>query len=144
MQIRPFAALPLALALALASCRGREPAPQPHAPRAAILNGIPSAAQSVLRDTAGTADAEQWTYTTSLPFDTTASFYRAMLPELGWQVMSDRSDAPAGSIDLYAKKGTQTLWLHLEKQTDALTQYTLIATADTTSRAIPERKSNAR
>ncbi|MFI5208180.1 MAG: hypothetical protein ACHQU8_06285 [Gemmatimonadales bacterium] len=140
MQIRPFAALPLALVLAVASCRGREPAQPPHAPRAAILKEVPAAAYSVLRDTAGTADAEQRTYTAQLPFDTTAAFYRAMLPVLGWQVMGDRSDRPAGMIDLYARRGIQTLWVHIEKQSEATTRYTLIATADTTTpRPAPTR-----
>jgi hypothetical protein len=143
MQIRPFAALPLALALALASCRGREPAPPTHAPRPAILRDVPAAAFSILRDTTGTVDAEQWTYTTRLPFDSTAAFYRAMLPELGWQVMGDRSDAPEGKIDLYAKKGTETLWVHLEKLA-AFTQYMMIATAGTTSRPGPVGKAGAR
>jgi hypothetical protein len=139
MQIRPFAALPLALALWVA-CRGREPAQAPHAARAAILGGIPAAARSVLRDTSGTVDAEQWTYTAQWPFDSTAEFYRRMLPELGWQLMSDRSDRPGGTIDMYARKGTHTVWVHIEKQAEETSRYTLIATADTSApRAAPVR-----
>jgi hypothetical protein len=145
MQIRPFAALPLALALAAASCRGREPAPAPHTPRAAILKDIPPATQSTLRDTTGTSEAEQRTYTSTLPFDSTAAFYRSWLPRLGWQLMGDRLDRPAGRIDLYARKGTQTLWVHVEKQSEVTSQYTLIAAADTTARrAAPARGDSTR
>jgi hypothetical protein len=139
MQIRPFAALPLALALALSACRGREPAPQPR-PRAEILKDIPAALQSELRDTSGTPDAEQRTYACSLPVDTTAAFYRVWLPRLGWQLMSDRSDRPAGRIDLYARKGNHTVWVHIEKQSEGTSRYTLIAAADTSAaRAAPAR-----
>jgi hypothetical protein len=140
MQIRPFAALPLAFALALAGCRGREAAQAPRTPRATILKEIPPTAHSVLRDTSGTPDAEQWTYFAAMPADTAASFYRAMLPVLGWRLLSDRSDRPAGKIDLYARRGAVNLWVHIEKQAEGTTNYTLIAAADTAAgRAAPAR-----
>jgi hypothetical protein len=144
MEIRRLSALPLVLVLALAACRVRE-TPPPRHPRASILKDIPAAAYSQLRDTSGTSDAEQWTYTTRLPFDTTAAFYRAFLPQLGWQLMSDRSDRPAGTIDLYARMGTHTLWVHVEKQAEETSRYTLIAAADTTvARAAPARRDSTR
>jgi hypothetical protein len=133
MQMRHFAALPLVLALVLPSCRGREAAQAPRAPRAEILKDIPPSTQSTLRDTTGTPEAEQRTYVSALPADTAASFYRSWLPRLGWQVMSDRADRPAGRIDLYARKGTHTIWVHIEKQSEATATYTLIAAADTSA-----------
>lgn len=145
MQIRHVVALPLTLVLAVAACRGREPAPAPHAPRASVLKDIPPAAYSVLKDTTGTSEAEQWAFTTTLPFDTAAAFYRRMLPELGWQVMSDRPDVSAGTIDLMAKQRVKTVWIHLERAADGSTRYTLIGAVDSAAtRGIPIPRAGAR
>jgi len=145
MQIRHVVALPLTFMLALSACRAREPEKAPHPPRAAVLRDVPPAAYSVLKDTTGTSEAEQWTFTTTLPFDTTGVFYRRMLPELGWQVMSDRADRPAGTLDFMAKKGTQNLWIHLDRAADGTTRYTLIGAADgAATRGIPIPRAGAR
>ncbi len=146
MQIARFPAVLLAaLALGLCGCKGREAvsaAPAP--PRAQILREVPVAFPSSLRDTTGTSDAERRTYVTVAPFDSTAAFYRTRLPRLGWELLSDRTDRPAGKIDLYARNGNWTLWVHIEKQAELTTEYTLIASAaaDSSGAAAPERKAD--
>ena len=127
MQITRVAAALAALALGATGCRNREPPPPRGAPRAAILQDVPAVAFSELRDTTGTSDAERRTYVARIPLDSTAVFYRTWLPQHGWALLNDRTDRPAGRIDLYARKGPQTLWVHIEKQSEGTTEYTLLA-----------------
>ena len=130
---------PAALLLALTSlfaCKQAEP-PAQLPPRAQILQNLPLIPLSKLVDTTGTPEAEHRGYTVILPFDSTSKFYPDTLRKLGWSIeglhQGDRS------LDIYARKNGQNLWVRLEGEIAQLgdftvnrTNYTLTAAAVST------------
>ena len=133
MRTTPFVAAALAvLALAPAACKGREaapPPPPPAAPRPRIIKDVPIAGVVEFGDTTGTPDAERLTMRVNLPGDSVIAFYRAQLPPLGWDVVGDHADVQTGTLDLYAKKGAQNLWVHVERKSPTSAEYTLLGSA---------------
>jgi len=144
MQItRSRALFALALALLPAACQSREPAPPPAAPRAQILKDVPSFGRSTLLDTTGTSDAERRSYSVVIPADTIAAAYRTWLPHSGWTLYNDYADRAGGRIDLYARKGRATLWVHIEKRSETVSDYTLIANAEDSTSQGSARKADS-
>jgi|SRR5579859_6515675 len=126
---RTLSAAALAASLLMpVSCKSRaqEPAQQA-APRRVILGGLPTPPGGYIVDTSGTSDAEHRAYSVPHPIDTVAAFYRGRLKDLGWLLMSDRADVPAGRLDLLAEKDSNSLWVHLEKNGDQAVMASLIA-----------------
>ena len=133
MRTTPFVAAALAvLALAPAACKGREaapPPPPPAAPRPRIIKDVPIAGVVEFGDTTGTPDAERLTMRVNMPADSVVGFYRDTLPRIGWVMAGDHADAATGTRDLYAKKGAQNLWIHVERKTPTSAEYTLLGSA---------------
>ncbi len=127
---RAFCAAALAASLlGTASCKARAPEPvrQAAPTRSQILGSIPTAPGGYLTDTTSTSDAEHRSYSVPHPIDTVAAFYRDRLQALGWLLMSDRADRPAGRLDLLATKDSQSLWVHLVRNGEEAALVSLIA-----------------
>jgi hypothetical protein len=125
------------LTLAAAACKAKNDAPPPPAvQRAAILKDVPALPAAIITDTAGAEDAERRSYLSQVGFDSVRSYYRTMLPARGWAIIGDRGDSV--ELDLYTRRGSQTLWVHIKRLGSRATEYTLIASespavpADTT------------
>ena len=126
---RACCAAVLAASLLGASCKARvpEPARQAAPTQPQILRSIPTAPGGYLTDTSGTSDAEHRAFSVPHPIDTVAAFYRDRLKALGWLLMSDRADRPAGRLDLLARKDSQSLWVQLERNGEQAALVSLIA-----------------
>ena len=98
----------------------------PAPPRPNVLPDVPIIAASRQTDTTGAEGAERSTWVVSWPIDSVVGYYRRMLPPLGWRVMNDQPDA--GLRDLYMRKDSTALWIHIEDKGQEGTLYTLIAT----------------
>ena len=82
-------------------------------PRAQIMKDFPRIPAANRIDTAGTAEAERWAYIVVLPFDSSKKFFRDTLPKLGWTIGSDNENRALETLDLYAQKGRQNVWIQL-------------------------------
>ena len=109
----------------------------PLPPRPEIIGDIPVVARSHITDTTGTPDAERRTYLAPVPLDSLVRFHRAVLQTLGWQIKGDQADVPAGMVDLYAVKGAQTVWVHMEKRGADSVEATLVASGRLTEQTTP-------
>jgi hypothetical protein len=135
------------LTLGTTACKAKPEAAVAHPgpPRARILYTIPVLPRSVVTDTAGADEAERRTWMVETPFDSVTGFYRRELRGLGWTLVSDEGDS--SKVDLYLQKGglglernRLSLWGHFQRVGPTATEYTLIASADTTTtpaRAVP-------
>ena len=127
---RCTALLAVAAALALTACR-KNNVPEAVPPRAQIVKDLPRIPNATLLDTAGTPEAERWTHIVVLPFDSTRRFFRDTLPKLGWTIGSDIENRERETLDLYAQKGDQNIWIQLRGQLWEFgvrrTMYTVIA-----------------
>jgi hypothetical protein len=111
----------------LAGCMDR-PRAHPAASRAhrpAVLSTIPVYPRSIETDTTGTDEVERGSWIVQRPFDALTAFYRDSLPKLGWHLMSDEGDRQ--KLDLYAKRDTLNLWVHIEALGVMAGRYTIIA-----------------
>jgi hypothetical protein len=132
-------AVPLALCAALAACSD-EPEPRRQLPpRAAVLQGAPRYPDALLLDTTGTEEAELRVWQAAAPFDTVAAFFRRELPRAQWQVLNDRGDSTV--LDLYARRDSFSLWVHVEPRTDqnALIRMVGARSATKADRPVPNR-----
>ena len=66
-------------------------------------------------------------------FDSVTAYYRRMLPSLGWAMMNDQSDA--NEVNLYSRKGSQAVWMHFERVSPTVTEWTIIGADSTTATA---------
>jgi hypothetical protein len=116
--------------LALSYCAGERQGSPRASRRVSVLPLVPKIPGSAVLDTTGGEDVERMQLSVPLSADEVASFYRSQLPEDGWRVRSDRSDA--AGVDIYAvrdgphRDGPQ-LWVHIERGGAAATRYALIA-----------------
>jgi hypothetical protein len=123
------------LMVAAAGCKPKDELPQPLGVlRPEILKDIPALPAAIVTDTAGSEDAERRSYLSQVSFDSVQSYYRTMLPAQGWAIIGDRGDSL--ELDLYTRKGGQTLWIHIKRLGLRATEYTLIASAGSAT-AVP-------
>jgi len=121
-----LAAATALLTLAATACKAKDDAPPPPVMvRPLIIKDIPALQGAIITDTTGTEDAERRSYLSQLPFDSIRSYYRTMLPALGWAIIGDRGDSM--ELDLYTRKGVQTVWVHVKRLSLRATEYTVIA-----------------
>ena len=123
---RPSLTLLAALAV-LAGCKDKPRATPdgPHAHRPVVLATIPVYRQSQQTDTTGTDEVERASWVLQRPADSLSRFYRDTLPKLGWRIMSDEGDRQ--KVDLYARRDTLSLWVHIEALGVLASRYTVIA-----------------
>ncbi len=141
MRTTRLAALAALLLPALSACKDAAPEkPQ----RPAVLIFTPKVPGSMLIDTTGTDEAEHLTLVVPVSGDSVAAYFRAVLGNWGWELVSDRDAGNA--IDLYARRGPtgrSTLWIHIERQDTLSARYAMIATTppgpvDSTAAVLPE------
>jgi len=121
-----LAAAAALLTLAATACKAKDDAPPPPVMvRPMIIGDIPALPGAIVTDTTGTEDAERRSYLSQLPFDSIRNYYRTMLPARGWAVIGDRGDSV--ELDLYTRKGAQTVWVHIRRMGLQATEYTVIA-----------------
>jgi len=125
-----FASGLMLLLLPLAACR-KNNTPDPLPPRAQIMKDFPRIPAATLLDTAGTPEAERWTHIVVLPFDSSKKFFRDTLPRLGWTIGAGNENQARETLDMYAQKGRQNVWIQLHGQLWEFgirrTMYTVIA-----------------
>jgi len=116
---------------AFAGCK-KAPPPAP-AVRAQIVKDIPRIPGATLLDTAGTDDAERWTFIVVLPYDSARRFFQDTLPKLGWAVMGETERRDRETLNLYADKASNHMWVQMQGQLWEFgirrTMYTVIAAA---------------
>ena len=110
------------LAAAAAACS--KPAPKvARAPRPNYLIDVPYLAQSVLKDTTGTPEAQHVVLLAPAPIDSVARFYRHRLVATGWQILSDVGDTVR--VSLYLVRNGLPLWVQIDAQgPQSLVSYT--------------------
>ena len=69
-------------------------------------------------------------------YDSVRSYYRTMLPAQGWTIIGDRGDS--NELDLYTRKGAQSLWVHIKRAGSLATEYTLIANGGQSTPGTPQ------
>ena len=120
----------------LAACsRHDDSAAQTRPPRPNIVSDIPTLARARQIDTTGTEDADRATWQVEWPFDSVTGYYMHMVPTLGWALHSSEGDST--QRDLYFRKDTLALWMHIERKSPAVTEWTIIGTAATKMPAPP-------
>lgn len=121
-----MAAAAALLTLGAVACKPKEAEPQ-HltVQRPQILKDIMSLPGAIITDTTGSEDAERRSYLSQVTFDSVRSFYRTTLPVQGWAIIGDRGDSV--ELDLYTRKGVQTVWVHMKRLGPMATEYTIIA-----------------
>jgi hypothetical protein len=136
MRTTPNTALLLALlAAGLTACTRKDATPEAaetpsSGPRARIISEVPTLARARQIDTTGGTDAERQTWQVVWPFDSVVTYYRHMLPTLGFALMNDQADAD--EVNLYSKKGSASVWMHFTRLSPTLTEWTIIG-ADSAS-----------
>jgi len=127
MRTTPYLAAAAALVtLAATACKTRDETPQPLAMlRPQIIKDFPTLPGAIVTDTAGSEDAERRSYLSQVAFDSVRSYYRRMLAAQGWMIIGDRGDSV--ELDLYTRKDSQTVWVHIRRLGPVATEYTLIA-----------------
>ena len=95
----------------LSSCRDKAPEP----PRfSQVLPGLPLPPRASVISRAGSEDALQITFRSSLSPDSMAAFYRGVLTSGVWSLVGDTKTAD-GSIALYAERDGPPLWVTIRK-----------------------------
>jgi hypothetical protein len=100
-------------ALLFNGCRDKAPEP-PHLSEAMPDLPLPPLATVVSR--AGSEDALQITFKSSLPPDSMAAYYRVVLSRGAWSLVGDTRTAD-GSIALYAERDGPPLWVTIRRDT---------------------------
>ena len=133
MRSTPFRAVfALCLVLAASACRAKEQPPEeqptagPPQARPAVLKDVPVFPNSRLIDTTSADEAERGTWRSVFGMDSVASFYKTQLPPLGWRLMNDQHDPE--KIDLYLRRDSIALWVHVENKPPVGSMFTLITT----------------
>lgn len=131
-----LAAAAALLTLAAPACKPKEEAPPPLAVlRPQIIKDLPPLPGVIVTDTAGSDDAERRSYLAQVSFDSVRSYYRTMLPAQGWAIIGDRGDST--ELDLYTRKGVQTVWVHIKRLGARATEYTVIANGGASTGGVP-------
>jgi hypothetical protein len=141
MRSTPFRAVcALFLLTAMAGCRKEKPPEEqgtagPPQARPNVLKDIPVFPNSRLIDTTNAEEAQQGTWRSIFAVDSVTSYYRTQLPPLGWRVMNDQRDID--KHDLYLRKDSVALWVHVEKKAPVGSMFTLIATLSSSRASNP-------
>ena len=128
------ALLALSALLAASACKEKStPTPAPAAShRPVVLATLPVYPGSQETDTTGSDEVERHAWVLQRPLAAISQFYRDTLPKLGWRAMSDEGDRT--KVDLYLRKDSLNLWVHMEALGVLASKYQMIAgRADTTS-----------
>lgn len=98
--------------LALPACRPERapPVKTPEVGEAFPALIVPPGGELVSRQ--GSADALQFTFRTAQPVADVAEFYRRMLGQPGWRIVSDMAD-PTGAIAIFAEGEKRPLWIRI-------------------------------
>jgi hypothetical protein len=108
--LRSVSILAVSLGL-LSSCRDKAPEP----PRLSeVMPGLPLPPLASVVSRAGSEDALQITFRSSLPPDSMAAYYRRVLTGGVWSLVGDTRTAD-GSIALYAERDGPPLWVTIRK-----------------------------
>ncbi len=97
-------------------------------PPAGLLRDAPLFPFSRPTTVAGTSESLEQSYTSLLPADTVASWYRRALDDRGWEILSD-SKAPNGMVTILAQKSGGPLWVMIAPTTEGGTVYKVVAAA---------------
>ena len=95
----------------LAGCRDKAPEPPP---LSEVMPGLPLPPLASVVSRAGSEDALQITFRSSLPPDSMAAYYRRVLTSGVWSLVGDTRTAD-GSIALYAERDGPPLWVTIRK-----------------------------
>ena len=122
---------------ALVACRKSEPqAAQPQRPN--WLLDVPYLANSILRDTTGTPDAQHVVLLAPAPLDSVARYYHHRLPLMGWRIVSDVADSIHASQ--YWVRGSRPMWIQIDAQgPQSLVSYTATGGVADSLTARPEQ-----
>jgi hypothetical protein len=104
--------------VAVLACRSEPRHSQPTLPAAAkVFPNLPLPPNPELVSRAGSSDALQLTIFSPAGFDEVTEFYRKVLSEKHWRLVSDKKNAD-GSVVLYAEQNGPPLWVRIWKLGD--------------------------
>ena len=126
--------------LAIPACRSESRSAQPTPPEVAkAFPNLPLPPDPELVSRAGGADALQLTVFSPAAFDQVSGFYRTVLSNQPWRLVSDRSN-PDGSVVLYAEQKGPPLWVRIWKLGDRGTMVELNGAVEESNKATEPKK----
>ena len=129
--LRQVSALAASLAL-LSGCRDKAPEPPP---LSEVMPNLPLPPLATVVSRAGSEDALQITFRSTLPPDSIAAYYRNVLTRGVWSLVGDTRTAD-GSIALYAERDGPPLWITIRK--DSASSGTVLSIGGAVVRAQPD------
>lgn len=122
------------LILFLGACRGATP----REASGELLAGIPALPRSAPASISAGADAVEAGYTSTLPPDSVAAWYRRWFIKDGWHINGDLP--AAGSVTLYVEKGRRPIWLIIRPLADHQgSVFSVVAAEDSAAASGPQR-----
>ena len=98
-------------AVLLAGCKDKNP---PSPSLSEVLPNLPLPPRGTVLSHSGGPDALQITFRSSMPADSLARYYRAILTSGVWSLVNDNRAAD-GTISLYAERTGPPLWVTISK-----------------------------
>ena len=113
-------------------CRDKPPEPPP---LSEAMPNLPLPPQATVVSRAGSEDALQITFRSTLPADSIAKYYRGILSSGIWSLVGDTKTADGG-IALYAERNGPPLWVTIRN--DSAGSGTLVSLGGAVTRPNPD------